>query len=238
MDSNPDTVSVADLNNDGMPDLIVGVGNNVTELRIEIFLADKSGNYSLASKISLPSGVSLLCKPTDLNGDKKIDLVCPGLTMPSGNGIVLAYLGNGDGTFQAPISTAVGPLNQNSTITAAADMNGDGHVDLVVALGSTSFNYIYMLLGDGAGHFTVSKFIGDTATGNATIADVNSDGIPDILSAGGFVFIGKGDGTFSTNLQYHFASCIYADFEKTNKLSAACASGDDQAHARVWLLLW
>lgn len=184
VDMNPDTVSAADLNNDGLPDLIVGVGNNGTPLQIEIFLADKSGNYSLASKISLPSGVSLLCKPTDLNGDKKIDLVCPGLTMPSGNGIVLAYLGNGDGTFQAPISTAVGPLNQSSTITAAADMNGDGHIDLVVALGSTSFNYIYMLLGDGAGHFTVSKFLGDAATGNATITDVNNDGIPDLLTAG------------------------------------------------------
>jgi hypothetical protein len=222
---NPDTVSVADLNNDGLPDLIVGVGNNSTPLQVEIFLADKSGNYSLASKISLPSGVSLLCKPTDLNGDKKIDLVCPGLTMPSGNGIVLAYLGNGDGTFQAPISTVVGPLNQSSTITAAADMNGDGHVDLVVALGSTSFNYIYMLLGDGAGHFAVSKFLGDVATGNATIADVNNDGIPDLLTAGGSVFIGKGDGTFSMGFQYHFTSCIYADFEKTNQLSAACTSG-------------
>jgi hypothetical protein len=224
VDMNPDTVSVADLNNDGLPDLIVGVGNNSTQLQVEIFLADKSGSYSLASKFSLPSGVSLLCKPTDLNGDRKIDLICPGLTMPSGNGIVLAYMGNGDGTFQAPISTAVGPLNQNSTITAAADINGDGHVDLVVTLGSTSFNYIYVLLGDGAGHFAVSKFIGDVATGNATIADVNNDGIPDLLTAGGSVFIGNGDGTFSTGFQYHFASCIYADFEKTSKLSAACVS--------------
>lgn len=58
VDANPDAVSVTDLNNDGLPDLIVGVGNNPTSLQVEIFLADKSGNYSLASKINLPSGLS------------------------------------------------------------------------------------------------------------------------------------------------------------------------------------
>lgn len=47
---------------------------------------------------------------------------------------------------------------------------------------------------------------------------MNSDGIPDLLSAGG-------DGTFNTILQNHSGSCIYADFEKTNKLSAACVDG-------------
>jgi hypothetical protein len=36
------------------------------------------------------------------------------------------------------------------------------------------------------------------------------------------VFIGNGNGTFSTSFQRHFASCIYADFEKTNKLSSVC----------------
>jgi hypothetical protein len=219
VDGDADVVSVADLNNDGLPDLIVGLGNGKPFL-IETFLANQNGSYSQVGKITLPSGVSPVCKLADLNGDKKIDLVCPGLTMPSGNGIVVAYLGNGDGTFQSPISTAVGPLNQNSAITAAADMNGDGHIDLVATAGSLSTDYV--LLGDGTGHFTVSKFLGDDNISNATIADVNGDGIPDLLTAGGSVFIGNGNGTFSTSFQRHFASCIYADFEKTNKLSSVC----------------
>ncbi len=219
VDGNPDVVSVADLNNDGLPDLIVGLGNGKPFL-IETFLANQNGNYSQVGKITLPSGTSPVCKLADLNGDKKIDLVCPGQPSPNGNGVVLAYLGNGDGTFQTPISTSVGYFGENSTITAAADMNGDGHIDLVATAGSESFNY--MLLGDGTGHFTVSKFFGDNSISNSTIADVNGDGIPDLLTAGGSVFIGKGDGTFSTSFQYNFASCIYADFEKTNKLSAAC----------------
>jgi FG-GAP-like repeat len=219
VDGNADIVSVADLSNDGLPDLIVGLGNGKPFL-IETFLANQNGSYIQVGKITLPSGASPVCKLADLNGDKKIDLVCPGLAMPSGNGIVLAYLGNGDGTFQAPISTAVGPLNQNSAITAAADINGDGHIDLVATAGSGSTDYV--LLGGGTGHFTVSKFLGDDNISNATIADVNGDGIPDLLTAGGSVFIGKGNGTFSTSFQLHFASCIYADFEKTNKLAAAC----------------
>lgn len=151
VDGNADIVSVVDLNNDGLPDLIVGLGNGKPFL-IETFLANQNGNYSQVGKITLPSGASPVCKHADLNGDKKIDLACPGLAMPSGNGIVLAYLGNGEGTFQAPISTTVGPLNENSAITAAADMNGDGHIDLVATAGSGSTDYV--LLGDGTGHFT------------------------------------------------------------------------------------
>jgi hypothetical protein len=220
VDGDADVVSVADLKNDGLPNLIVGLGNGKPFL-IETFLANHSGSYSQVGKITLPSGASPVCKLADLNGDKKIDLVCPGLTVPnSGSGIVLAYLGNGDGTFQTPISTSLGYFGENSTITAAADMNGDGHIDLVATAGSESVDY--MLLGDGTGHFTVSKFIGDDSISNSTVADVNGDGIPDLLTAGGSVFIGKGNGTFSTSIQSHFSSCIYADFEKTNRLSAAC----------------
>lgn len=49
VDGDADVVSVADLNNDGLPDLIVGLGNGKPFL-IETFLANQNGSYSQAGK--------------------------------------------------------------------------------------------------------------------------------------------------------------------------------------------
>jgi hypothetical protein len=55
----------------------------------------------------------------DFNGDGKLDVAC-------GAGDFL-LLGNGDGTFQAPLS-----LGFDGTEIAAGDFNGDGRPDLAV----------------------------------------------------------------------------------------------------------
>ena len=65
----------------------------------------------------------------DFNGDGKPDLA---VTNASG---VSVLLGNGDGTFQPPITT---PLDHGYVIggngeMVAGDFNGDGRLDLAVA---------------------------------------------------------------------------------------------------------
>src|SRR5258708_4752859 len=71
----------------------------------------------------------------DFNGDGKPDLAVAG-------GVVSVLLGNGDGSFQAPVNYAAGsrPIS-----VAVGDFNGDGKPDLAVAnsgfgsgIGSTS----------------------------------------------------------------------------------------------------
>src|ERR1017187_8020463 len=61
----------------------------------------------------------------DLNGDGQVDAVVAGES-----GSVSVLLGNGDGTFQAPVSypVGVGPYG-----IAVADLNHDGKPDLAVA---------------------------------------------------------------------------------------------------------
>jgi hypothetical protein len=55
----------------------------------------------------------------DLNGDGKLDLVTPN----ADNGTIGILFGNGNGTFQAPVTYAGGnyPIK-----VAVADFNGDG----------------------------------------------------------------------------------------------------------------
>jgi hypothetical protein len=77
---------------------------------------------------------------SDINGDGKLDLVTV-----NENGGVAALLGNGDGTFQSgPTASAVGSGLYSSNIVAA-DLNGDGVMDL--AVGNWSASEVNVLLG-------------------------------------------------------------------------------------------
>lgn len=60
---------------------------------------------------------------------------------------ITVLLGNGDGTFQAPLNY---PLGTNTL--AVADFNSDGKADLVALLGSSSTK-VAVLLGNGDGTF-------------------------------------------------------------------------------------
>jgi hypothetical protein len=93
---------------------------------------------------------------------------------------------------QVPAVLATGSM-------ATADLNGDGHLDLVV----TAPNALYVLLGAGDGTFQTAGFAADPEAKSIAIADMNGDGIPDLVIAhccdvyyDMSYMLGNGDGTF------------------------------------------
>jgi hypothetical protein len=129
----------------------------------------------------------------DFNGDGKLDVagsICSG-------GYVYVSLGNGDGTFQAAITTAIVPFFTSSFV--AADFNGDGKLDLAFLDDS---NMVGVLLGNGDGTFQpIKNFLVDVAAGGLAVGDLNHDGKPDLISTSDTdnavdVLLGNGDGTF------------------------------------------
>lgn len=125
-------------------------------------------------------------------------------------------LGNGDGTFRAPVNFALpGALVQQSigfTPTAAlqlADVNGDGIPDAITAIEGDFSNQIAVLLGNGDGTFQ-APILSNTNTSPPMIAitDLNGDGKPDLLLADccglseASFLIGNGDGTFQPEVQF------------------------------------
>ncbi|HZI33055.1 MAG TPA: VCBS repeat-containing protein, partial [Candidatus Binatia bacterium] len=161
----------------------------------------------------------------DFNKDNKLDLVVAN----SGGASVL--LGNGDGTFQPPVSYAT---EANPESVATGDFNADGKLDLAVAGGDG----ISVLLGNGNGTFQ-SAVNYSTGVYPASVAtgDFNGDGKADLAvaiaptSSSAYnvsVLLGNGNGTFQTAVHYDVVTYPYSvtvgDFTGDEKTDLAVAT--------------
>jgi hypothetical protein len=118
----------------------------------------------------------------DVNGDGRPDLVVAygGYKQTNTVGVLL---GNGNGTFQGTVH--FGAVLYPRSV-AVADVNGDGHLDLVVANGGYPNFSVSVLLGNGNATFqsAVNFGVGRFPT-SVAVADVKGDGIPDLVAANG-----------------------------------------------------
>ena len=161
----------------------------------------------------------------DFNHDGKLDLAVANET--SNNVTIL--LGNGDGTFQAPVNYAAG---SNPYAVAVGDLNQDGNLDLVVT--NYSSNNVSILLGNGDGTFqpAVNYSLPCTPLWVA-LGDFNGDGKLDLVVAtcSASVLLGNGDGTFQPALNYPAGSSPSAvavgDFNGDGKLDLAVTDYDN-----------
>ena len=209
----PISIATADFNGDGIPDLAyvdAGVTSNSAPT-VHILLGRGDGTFIRGQGVSVPITYCGGCaiNVADVNGDGKLDLVLGG--GGSSTATVVALLGNGDGTFGAPIVSTFTPANSSSYPStgrkmAIGDINGDGAADLAIPdPGNTE---IYILTGNNAGSFTYSGeiFNGYFPT-EAYFADLNGDKKLDLIALGPLggdvsVYLGNGNGTFASGTNY------------------------------------
>jgi FG-GAP-like repeat len=188
-------LSFGDFNGDDRIDIVLTVPGSVTVVSPvgqEIVLLGNGDGTFQAAKTSTG-----LCYPQsvatgDFNGDGRLDLAVVDNCVASGKLISTVYVlpGNGDGTFQPPVASFSGTGS-----LAAADVNGDGKMDLILQPDSVDAQ-IY--LGNGDGTFTNASnytYFGSSTAYGVAVADFNVDGHLDI-AAGNTVLLGNGDGTF------------------------------------------
>ncbi|HKB39524.1 MAG TPA: FG-GAP-like repeat-containing protein [Gemmataceae bacterium] len=162
-------IATGDLNADGHKDLVVtsdSVGD-FTQPYVSVILGNGDGTFAPAVAYILGIG-GLPSAPVlaDFDSDGNADVAWADWDV----GSVKVLLGNGDGTFRAARSFAA-----SGSSVAAADVNGDVALDLVVS-------GVSVLLGIGDGSFAPPI---PTGTGEASVvvADFNADGRPDAAAA-------------------------------------------------------
>ena len=148
----------------------------------------------------------------DFNGDGKPDLAGAdaymGISSQTTRHLSIS-LNNGDGTFKAPIDLGVESVTQ----IFAADMNGDGKLDLVAAVNeyfATGYqSRLLVFLGSGDGSFRTPTACPFSTTLYISVGDVNGDGKPDVLTSpfpdssgnsSNTLYLGNGDGTLQQSL--------------------------------------
>jgi hypothetical protein len=214
--SGPNSVAIADVNGDNIPDLVVAnwcTDSTCTASSVAVLLGRGDGTFQPAVTYGSGGLIADSVAVAQLRGTgHPVDIVVAncgstGSTCVSGNVAVL--LGVGDGTFETAVPYTLGA--DGATSVAIADVSGDGIPDLLVATGSTAGGLVGVLTGKGDGTFNpeVTYGSGGITPLALAVADVNGDGKPDVVvanqcadntctSSNVGVLLGSGEGTFGT----------------------------------------
>jgi len=209
----PTFVAVGDFNNDKKVDLLV-----IDPPYVSVLLGNGDGTFQAPIDNGSFPVYLRAAAVADFNHDGKLDVVAVGLT--GGTSDLGVFLGNGDGTLQAPL---IQPTNYVPFSVAAGDFNKDGNMDVVVAEGLGVF------LGHGDGTFQ-SEVDYAAPSGSVAVADMNGDGKLDLVGGGVYELLGNGDGTFQPAQLYPGGGVWQAigDFNGDGKPDVA-GSGDTYA---------
>jgi len=182
-DNGPYSVTTADVNGDGKPDVITAnFANTVSVLLNKTLTGAATPTYT--SKTDFTVGAKpYSIAAADINGDGKPDIITANL---NGNSISVLLNTTSTGELTPAFSSKVDvTTGVNPVYVSAADINGDSKPDIVTAnFGSNSVSVLMNTtpVGASAPTFSSTDLKAEIGPTNVSIADVNNDGKQDIVS--------------------------------------------------------
>jgi len=222
--SQPSCVAAADLRGSGKPDLISA---NYGTLTLTVLTNNGSGLFGSNATYNVLSQ-PIYVAAADLRGSGKPDLI----SADYGSQSLTVLTNNGNGAFFLDANIRVGYY---PTCVLAADVNGDGKPDLISAIWGEE--RLEVLTNNGSGVFgsnaTINVWNGQSSPWSIVAADINGDGMPDLISAnsGHFtltVLTNNGNGVFGFNATLNVGGSPYcvvaADVNRDGKMDLISAN--------------
>lgn len=170
----PAAMADGDVDGDGDVDLVVSNRDSNT---LSILRNDGTGAFTLSATIATgaePRDVAL----EDLNGDGRTDIA----VAAHDDRRVEVRLNLGAGAFGTAVNYAV-PGNEKPAGMVAADLDGDGDVDLVTTTDNNDIGLVTVMTNQGAGTFTLANFLSNGVNPSALVAgDFDGDGDKDVVA--------------------------------------------------------
>ncbi|WP_229376770.1 FG-GAP repeat domain-containing protein [Fibrella aquatilis] len=182
----PVQLSTGDLNHDAQPDLVIcEYGHNVGQLSV---YTQTGGTYQKAFTDPIPGARQAIIR--DVNADGWADML---VLFAQGDEQVALYSNQHDGTFQKKTLLRFPPV-YGSSYLELADMNGDGHPDLICTNGDNAdysqiikpYHGIRVYLNDGHFGFKQACFYPMPGAGQVLARDFDHDGDLDLAAISAF----------------------------------------------------
>ena len=239
-------VVTADLTNNGIQDLVTcGSNGNGGAGYVSVSLGKGDGTFESARSFATGTGAFSVAVG-DLTGNGILDIVTTnsgfaGEAFPPLNPSLSVLMGNGDGTFQAPLTFSLAGFRDGTGVSVAiGDMNHDGRLDVVVAgeaATTANVGIVDVFLGQGNGTFSLAATtqLSDFWTEATRLGDFNADGNLDVVvsgldSGGAAVLLGNGDGTLGAPADFvtggRLTSLAVGDVNGDGKLDVVAVNAE------------
>jgi hypothetical protein len=175
------TIILADVNGDRHLDMVT---RHLLTKQAVVLMGNGRGDFVRSRTITFDYEPGDLAAG-DLNDDGVLDLA----VTPGRQDVVDIYLGSGNGAFTktaaSPIIVSAGVEPFNKRTLRLADVNEDGHLDIITANGRRKTT-MGVLFGDGGGGFTSGPHVALDSLNDGyafALADFDGDGHLDVVTA-------------------------------------------------------